>query len=998
MQNVRRLLMVLVGALAFALYGSAPSAQTQTQTHPRPATPSAAAHVTTPMQEWGHNIGDDYFLVDYQQLITYWHKLEKQSPRVHIVDIGKSSEGRPMLMAIVTAPENYAKLAHYKDITSRLANAEGLTDAQARALAKEGKSVVWIDGGLHATETLGAQQLLEHVYQMATRTDEETMRFLRDTIQLCTLVNPDGMDLVSDWYMKRGNMSVPVLYNKYVGHDDNRDFYMSGISETTNINEILYREWYPQIVYNHHQAGPAGTVMFSAPFRDPYNYFQHPAAISGIDTVGALMQERFMMEGKPGVTERKGASYSTWFNGGLRTTAHFHNMIGILTETIGNPTPMSIPFVANKQIGDSSIYWPIAPQQVWHFRQSIDYSITADRAIVDYASRYRERVLYDIYRMGHDEIQWGSEDHWTFTPHRMAKVQDDLIAKGVLTAATASQIPGAASTMTLGGRGGGGGGRGGGGNAPNPLYEALRAKDLCDARGYIIPSDQSDFGTATKFVNALIKTGISVMKATAPFTVAGKQYPANSYVVKTAQAFRPHVLDMFESQDYPDDIPYPGGPPTAPYDTTGYTLAYTMGVQFDRVLDAFDGPFQKISGFAKVPAAAVPFAASPSGYYFSHKANDSFIVVNRLLKAGEDVSWLANGPMGAGTFYVAAKSSTMPILQKAAAELGITFQAATSAPSGAMAKLKPLRIGLFDRYGGIMPTGWTRKILENFEFPGFDEKTANLVFPPDLDAGNLHAKYDVLIFNGGGLGGAGGGRGGAAAGGDAPPTPGGDVPPAGATGAPAGGRGGGRGAGRGGAQAAPAQPAGRGNFTPEPIPAEFARRQGQVTDQTTAQIKQFVQDGGTVIAIGTQATGFAQAFGLPVTNHLMENGTALPREKFYAPGCVLQLAIDNTNPLAHGLDNKLDVFFENDPVFAMGADAAAKNTKSVGWFASAAPARSGWAWGQQYLDKGVEIISSKVGQGRVVLLAPEVLFRSQPHGSYKLFFNGMYLSVAQGLE
>jgi hypothetical protein len=579
--------------------------------------------------------------------------------------------------------------------------------------------------------------------------------------------------------------------------------------------------------------------------------------------------------------------------------------------------------------------------------------------------------------MGSDEIAWGSEDHWTFTPHEMARVQEGLVAKGAMTA---GPIPGAASTLSAGGRGGRGGGGGrSGGRGESPLYAALTSPELRDPRGYVIPADQPDFGTATRFVNTLMKTGITILRASAPFTVAGRSYPAHSYVVKTAQAFRPHVLDMFEPQDHPDDIAYPGGPPTPPYDSTGYTLAYTMGVKFDRILDDFSGPFTKLTDFAKAPAGTVGTAQSPAGYYFSHKANDSFIAINRLLKAGEGVSWLQTGPMGAGTFYVTAKPSTRAIVEKIAADLGVSFEPAASAPAGASAKLRAPRIGLFDTYGGSMPSGWTRLVLENFEFP------YERVFAPDLDKGNLNEKFDVLVFNGSGLNAGGGGRGGRGAGaaGDAP----GEAP----AGAPETGRGqgGGRGQGQGG---------GRAGFTPQPIPEEFARRQGQVSAQTLAQIKQFVQNGGAVIAIAGAAAGAVQQFELPAANHLAENDAPLPREKFYVPGAVLRVAVDDTNPLAHGIDKELDVFFDNDPVFKLTADAASKGLRRVAWFADGAPLRSGWAWGQQYLDKGVAIVETNVGKGRLFLIGPEVLFRSQPHGNYKLFFNGLYLSVASDMK
>src|SRR6185312_10237451 len=215
---------------------------------------------------------------------------------------------RPQLMAVITSPENFRKLDRYKEISRRLATVDGLTDDQARALAKEGKGVVWFDGGLHATEVLGAHQLIETVYQLVSRTDAETLRFLDDVVILCVHANPDGMELVSNWYMResdptrRSMNQLPRLYNKYAGHDDNRDFYMSNLAETTNMNRVMYREWYPQIMYNHHQTGPEGTVMFAPPFRDPFNFNFDPQVPIEIDLIGAAINSLMGTENKPGVT------------------------------------------------------------------------------------------------------------------------------------------------------------------------------------------------------------------------------------------------------------------------------------------------------------------------------------------------------------------------------------------------------------------------------------------------------------------------------------------------------------------------------------------------------------------------------------------------------------------------------------------------------------------------------------------------------------------------
>ena len=420
----------------------------------------AQGKVTSPREFFGHNIGDDYWLPTYDQFVDYWHKIDAESDRMQVVEIGKSAEGRPQLMAIISSPENMRKLDRYKEISRRLASADGLTDEQARALAKEGKTVVWIDGGLHATEVLGAAQLMETVYQLLSRNDEETKRILNDDITLAVQVNPDGMQLVSSWYMKdadtlKRNMNIPRLYQKYVGHDDNRDFYMSNQNETKNDNHVMYWEWFPQIVYNHHQTGPAGAVMFAPPFRDPFNYNFDPAIPMGIDAVGAAMQTRFAMEHKPGVTIRSGSSYSTWWNGGLRTTVYFHNMIGLLTETIGNPTPQRIPFIPTMTLPRADLMYPIDPQPVWHFRQSVDYSVTANYAVLDYASRQRDELLFNIYRMGRNSIEKGSRDNWTTTPSDIAAVERTIAESGGAAQLAGEQT--SADETAAGGRGGRGG-------------------------------------------------------------------------------------------------------------------------------------------------------------------------------------------------------------------------------------------------------------------------------------------------------------------------------------------------------------------------------------------------------------------------------------------------------------------------------------------------------------------------------------------------------------
>ena len=332
------------------------------------------------------------------------------------------------------------------------------------------------------------------------------------------------------------------------------------------------------------------------------------------------------------------------------------------------------------------------------------------------------------------------------------------------------------------------------------------------------------------------------------------------------------------------------------------------------------------------------------GYTTSRLNNNVFIALNRLQKANEEV-FVITQPLTAnstvyppGTLYVRASRTTRPLLDRIARELGVSFDG-VSAPVPAT-RVRPARVGLWDQYGGSIDAGWARWILEQYEFP------FTRVFAPDLDAGNLNQKFDVLVFVGGGIPGA--GRGG--------------------------------GAGGGGQQLTD-------------IPAEYQGQLGSVTaDKTLPQIEQFVRAGGTVIAIGESASNLAAFLKLPVQDHLVENGTSLPRTRFYVPGSVLSARVDNHQAVTYGMSEYTNVFFDDSPVFKLGSSPDAPVTP-LAWFDSKTPLRSGWALGQSYLENGVIAAEARVGMGRVLLFAPEILKRAQPHGSFKFLFNGIITSV-----
>ncbi|MCY4779302.1 M14 family metallopeptidase [Sphingobacterium sp. UT-1RO-CII-1] len=877
-----------------------------------------AQQISDPKSHFGFEIGEDYKIANYKMMESYFLKVAKESNRVHMEKAGMTEEGRQQYLLVISSPENLANREKYRQISQSLGRAEGISEEEAKKLSTEGKPIVWIDGGMHSNEMVGSHQLIETLYKLTSSNEKEILNYLDKVVVLMWHVNPDGQDLLADWYMQyedptKRNMSIPTMYQKYVGHDNNRDFFMYNMKEATNLAKVMYVDWLPQIVYNHHQTSPEGTVVAGPPYRDPFNHVYDPLVVSGIDGVGFAMINRLNEEDKPGYVRMDQSMFSTWWNGGLRTSPYFHNMIGILTETTGSPTPSEIPFVAERQIPRNGLPNPIAPQK-WHFKRSIDYSVSMNLAILDYAARNGDKLLYNFYKMGKNSIDRGSSNHWTAYPKYIDAVQtayqEDIKSGKVKTGSSSGY-----NTRRI----------------PASYYDSLyRSAENRDPRVFILPADQADFGTAVKFVNALIKSGVYVYQANDQFTVNGKQYPKNSIIVKTNQAFRPQIIDMFEPQDHPHDTEYEGGPPVRPYDAAGWTLGLQMGVQYDRFYEDVTGPFDRKPHGVLLVASSGNLSESKGGYLINGKANDAFLLANRLINKGIKLQQ----DIDTKQFYVTGKQRGL--LQELSQDLGLTIETIDKQPKNLKA-VKPLKIGLFDHYGGSMPSGWVRWILEQYGF------SYELFYPKNIDNNDIE-KYDILLFVGQGI---------------------------------------------------PSRNAAATMFRQpdaDLVPEKYAHLLGQVSRESSIPIlKKYVENGGQVLTIGSSSE-LVYHFGLPITDPLMkikEDGKQirLSSSEYYIPTSILQASLDLSKTENAGMTGQVNIVFNNSPVFKVENNA---DIYALGSITTDKPLLSGWAHGQQYL-KGTSIgVAAKVGKGKLIAFGPEITNRAQSHATFKLLFNQLY--------
>ena len=878
---------------------------------PTSPAPTVLASITTPEKFFGFRMGADRRMARWDKMVEYYNLLAKQSPRVKVVNMGPTTMGNPFLAVFISSPANLARLETLRAWNLKLADPRGVPEAEIRRIVRDGKAFVLQSMSMHATEIGGSQMAPELIYDLAARTDAEALRILDNVVSIMVPgFNPDGQIMVTDWYNKYlgtpyEGSNYPSLYQKYVGHDNNRDAFMSNMVEAQYMSKLLFRDWKPEAYVDHHHMGGNGARIFLPPYAEPVRPSADPLVWRELSWYGAHMAYKEEEANLSGVINM--AIYSGWGHMGFHWITPFHNIAGMLTESASASlaTPVTIPkeVLSGGTRGlpkyeEQTTFPNPWPGGVWRLRDIVERQKVSAWATVDLAARNKETVLENAYLKAKRQTERGAEGK---------------------------------------------------------------------TKAYVIAINQHDPLTVTRMVNKLLGQGVDVHRATQAFTHEGKQYAAGSYVVSMAQPKMGVVRWLLGQTFYPDNsyTREANGTPIRPYDMSTDTMNEFMGVTADPVSTPVTAPLTLLTGLV-APVGAV--AKGSNGYLLDGKQNDAIRAANLLLDKNVAVRRVdkASGVAQVGDFVVDA-AAPADLVASIAKTTGVNFDALTSDVSAASHSLKRLRVAMYERYaGGNSDQGWTQFTLEQFGFPYSDIKDA------ELKAGNLNAKYDVLILpadNAFTLMGGRGGRGGApvaAAPATAPATPA----------APAAGRG-------AGAGSAPAE-GGRGGgiaLGGSQVPPEYRSGFG---DEGVEALKAFVKAGGTLLTFGESGTLAIDRFALPLKD-VVAGKTS---KEFWSPGSTFHVKVNTMNPLGYGMPvDALATWLSGSQAYDI-TDANAK-VETIVSYVDKGVLQSGWLNGEQIIASKAAMVSVPYGSGRVVLIGFRAQHRSQTHGTFKLVFNSL---------
>ena len=885
---------------------------------------AAAADTPTPQQFLGFRVGEDKKLARWEKIVEYMRVIANGSDRVRVRELGKTTNNNPFIMLEIGSADSIKNLDKYKQLERKLYFQDGApTDLERDEIFRSGKAVVFVSCNIHSTEIGSSQMVLELVHRLATEDSPLVKKILDNVIFLLVpSLNPDGQIIVTDWYNKNVGTEyeaspLPWLYHPYIGHDNNRDMYMFTQKESQLTARVLWHDWFPSVWLDEHQMGSQGARIFVMPATDPINQNVHPLIYRWNGILGQSQAAALEAAGKEGIIYN--STYTNFWQGAMAWSGWWHNQVGLLTEVAsariaspieqrkaqpGRATPApDEDFQGQQRRQMENPNEPLPPPRditprteyprpwmggKWALRDIVDYELIATMALLETAADHREQLLKQIYEVNR-------------------------------------------ATIEAGGKG--------------------------DPAAIIIPvGKQHDPREAAHLVERLQMAGVEVSRAEAEFEADGKKYSAGTFVIPMNQVFARYAKDLLEKQTYPEVRRSPNSPPEPPYDVTAWSLGMQMGVDtvFAKKPLSAGTKLVKLTDAPK-PAGAVDGTSNAFG--FEYRGADSAIAINRLLKAGARItlapSSSARKEWAYTLFYGVPQSSVEGIARETGIQM-FAHQRVDPAigfnqnnwplklpmPSTARTLVAP-RIGLYQSWTANMDEGWTRWVLEHYEFPyttlhnsDIKEHPGNSIASAGLSS-KLREKFDVIIL---------------------PDQQTRDI---------------------------------LNGFDFKSVREEY---RGGIGDEGVEGLRQFVREGGTLIAMGASCDLMIDKFPIPVRN--LKRG--LTRDQHFAPGTIVRVQVDNTHPLGFGMPSESYGFYNNSPFFALVEGFSSQKASVVARYPNSEVVASGWLKGEDLMAGRAAVVSIEMNPGRIVLFGLRPQHRAQTHATFPLLFNALYRAGASG--
>jgi hypothetical protein len=617
---------------------------------------ATAQHITSPEEAFGFKPGTDRKLADWVQLTSYFEKVSRESDRVRYEELGKTTEGRPFISLTISSAENLQHADDYKDTLRRLADSRITSPEQANELTKRGKTVLVVTCNIHSTEIASSQSAAEFVYRLATGNTPQIQEILSNTIiVLVPSLNPDGQQLVVDWYKKylgtpyEGSSPV-VMYHHYVGHDDNRDWYGFTQVETQLTVDKVINPWHPQVLYDLHQMGSRGPRIYLPPWVDPIDPNIDPLLVSTMNALGTQTALEVAQTGKSGVLVH--GVYDLWSPG--RHYMAYHGTARVLTESasVNIASPIEIPFdKLDRGIGyDAKVRTWNFPDPWkggrWRLGDIVAYQLDAFFSIAHNVAANRERYLSNYYQ----------------------------ILK----------------------------------NATEQKYGGPFA--------YIIPAEQTDAASTNRLLSILRRGEVEIKQASTDFDADGQHFSKGSYIIILAQPYGAFAKTLLEVQQYPSIREYPGGPLQRPYDVTAQTLPLLLGVKAVEIKQKFDVQGSLVEQL-KVAAGSIDQGKAKFGYLLDDSSNSALFALFDLLKHNVQAYRLTGSPYSPGTIYLPAQPHLQEEITVVAAHWPVHFKSVNATINASRLEVKLPRIALYQSWVASMDEGWTRWIFDQNEIP-----------------------------------------------------------------------------------------------------------------------------------------------------------------------------------------------------------------------------------------------------------------------------------------